>query len=563
MLNEKTNKNKLNNTNTKVKTKEDYAAATASREASTKTTSTSTTNNTTKTSTPKLSSTLSNDGLLFRNINQEESNKVKSFIKKNPHILINICITNNNNGKKSNAHCKMATNSKNSYENYNQLSTKSNKKKASLLKSASSASSSSDSLNEKKKIRFIYGDERPHNHNSYTNRSTNSNRVKFNDVIEFYDPEYKNRTLFTLSEYSLNKNNNKIRSKYPNVEFCYESPTFNESSNLNTISRAPLSTKPAANARLDKSDFIYYFDDYMNQQNNNLINENEDLIELDADESKNSPKYESLYEQFDDMEPVKQSETKNNSTTNNNHSVNNNINNNTQNQPEQQKQQNQSQPQTQQNQLFANTTNLNYNFNSHKNNNIINNNKSPLIKTRGIVQIKSNSFLKDFTHLTKFDTLNKLKQVNNGTSNNTSNNDSINKTDEKEIELSIKLSPDLNCVNGNAMMNSNKNLINYTNSMKETLTSETETTPKQENLITTSFTSRKFFQRRSSKSGESSNENELNSIFKQIYNRTLITSAASTSCNNSNATNQTSTIRRFSSVNNHHVFNDKVTSTSM
>lgn len=373
------------------------------------------------------------NGPLFRNIRQEETNQVKTFIKKNPNILINICITNKRpNAKMSSPLLKQT----------DQLV---RKKKSSLLKSSST--SSSETSNEKKKIKFIYGEQ--------YNRTSNLNRVKFNDVIEFFDPDYNNKTLHNLSDLKTKER------KFPMVEFCYEEPVKAHEPTPKLLEKGCRQHKP-------KSDFIYYYDDYVSTE----LNESEDLIELD-DQQLNKNDSDSYYEQFNDYkpEPIKpQIVTLINK------------------QPIQQQ---------------------------------------PVIKTRGIVQIKPNNFLQSYAQLSK----EKKEEHPN------------------EIGLSIKLnSSDFKSRKEPVVNGSDSDYFKENKQQQQKQQTSESSMDESDKLCFNSFNSKKsIFNRRSSKSGDTTNGNELNSIFKQIYNRNK-TLLASTNTNGSGS--QAPFIRRLSNTNN-------------
>jgi hypothetical protein len=435
---------------------------------------------------------------LLNSINK--SDRIKKLLKKNSNILINISINNN----------KRANNNNNSNQMFSKNNSQSNlfeipKKKSSLLKSSYSSYSSSDTLNEKKKIKFIYGEESKSLSYYQTNNRNPNNRVKFSDIIELYDPEFNNKTLHTISEYALTKSNQqKIFTKWNQfsknltnksnesmIEFCYEEPViYNQQSNTfltNESSMLPKRLEKGAEFELRPtkvtktklenfgSDFIYYYDCFSNKsfQNNNT-EEDDDLLDLESIDSAAAT-------------PKKQLQKPNINHENQLNEKNSNL------------VLQQIQEQEEETHLLNNNENKVTQINEKSIMNLISKQPQP-IKTRGIVQVKSNSFLSDLK--------NKINE----------NHNDNNKLDE--IELSIKISPEPRLDESitsesekeySAKINENLSILENKQSVNDDLNK------KQVLLLNT---------RRSSKSGDKSNENELNSIFKQIYDRkrSLITS---------------------------------------
>ena len=467
----------------------------------------------------------------------------KTLLKKNPHILINICISSGSGNieEQSTESTNLTMSSSSEYNGSNKSEPNETvlyenhdlfipKKKSSLLKTSSS-------LANKKKIKFIYGQE-PSNFYSFSSRSNSrsqqrpqhsTHHVKFNDVIELYDPEYNNRTLHSLSEFSshLHQNkstnkhtndfNNKTSKNFPLVKFCYEEPAVKQQQQQQKqqyVIQPNLDMKPTrvTKTKLDNfdSNFIYCFEDLLNP----LINVNdseEDLVDL-ADTNTGSDISNSV-ESSKLAKSIKNNEVHDEVT------------------------------------LIVNGSSHQANGLPPKFTSIINKQQRQLqpqsaMKTRGIVQVKSSNLLQSF----RVNQPNQEVQIEisefkiNETSSNIQNK-------QDEIELKIKLDSDDSIP-----------VINESVPEPETLpqSDKIETASDKElNSTVKNNLEKNYFDslsrrnlvnmRRSSKSGEPCNELELNSIFKQIYNRNRTIIAAASALSNAQPTN---VLRRFSSVKN-------------
>jgi len=456
----------------------------------------------------------------------------KTLLKKNPHILINICISNGNIEEQQYTEKNTSIMSSDYnrpqpnettvfYENHDLFIPK---KKSSLLKTSSS-------MANKKKIKFIYGQE-ANNFHSFSSRSNlqkkqqhSNHHVKFNDVIELYDPEFNNKTLHSLSEFSshLHQNksaskqptndlNNKITKNFPLVKFCYEEPAVKQHANI----QPNLDMKPTrvTKTKLDNfdSDFIYYFEDILNPLNvNQSPHEEEDLIDL-ADTT-NGPDLANSVQTSKLAKSVKNNEIYDDVTLSLNAS-----------------QTNSSSP------IFTS---------------IINKQLQPAMKTRGIVRVKSNNLLQSF----RVNQSNQLVQTE--ISELKTNNISCNTSKQDEIELKIKLDSDsLKAVNIEPSPKPESPLQLLQQPQQLVQPEKVEASPETSNSTERNLEKNYFDSlsrrnlinmRRSSKSGEPCNEHELNSIFRQIYNRNRTIIAAASALSN---TQPTHVLRRFSSVNN-------------
>jgi hypothetical protein len=351
-------------------------------------------------------------------------------------------------------------------------------------------------------------------------------------VIELYDPEYNNKTLHSLSEFSShlhqNKSTNKLTNDFSNktsknfplVKFCYEEPAVKQQQQQQQYIIQPnLDMKPTrvTKTKLDNfdSNFIYYFEDLLNPLIN--VNDNEEDI-VDLADTNTGPDIANSVESSKLAKSIKNNEIHDEVALNLNGSSQTNglppkftsiIN----------KQQRQLQPQS-------------------------------VMKTRGIVQVKSSNLLQSF----RVNQPNQEVQIeiSEFKTNETSSN--INKQDE--IELKIKLDSDESIPVTNESVPEPVTLPQRPQQTVQPDKIET-TSDKEYNSTENNNLEKNYFDslsrrnlmnmRRSSKSGEPCNELELNSIFKQIYNRNRTIIAAASALSNPQPTN---VLRRFSSVKN-------------